>query len=126
MNAVNLLLIAFLTFLAPDRGPMPGKEQLPCDPVTGLVRMVKGRILVSSIKKGMTSKEVDRILGTCSGWSMSLGHSSTDWEGYGVYVSFTPPIAEIAGEESRVISVQWRVPLDVAASFSLGRLGHNR
>ncbi len=104
---------------------MPGKEQQPCDPVTGLVRMVKGRILVCSLKEGMSHEEVLRILGTCNGWSMNLGHDSSVWDGYGIVVNFTPPIALRAGSEARIVSVHWHVPYQIARWFSPKRLALN-
>jgi hypothetical protein len=90
MNTLNVLLIALLNFISPNKEYCPWgvKEPGLARTLTDVVWLAKGRILASLIKEGMTPKEVYLILGLPGVHCGASGFNNASWIGYGISIDF--------------------------------------
>jgi hypothetical protein len=91
MNAINFLLIALFTFLAPSKGycPLPREKSEVARALIHLARLGKGRVLALFIKEGMILKEVEQLLGGFHVTSGTNAHYNACWDAYGISVDFS-------------------------------------
>jgi hypothetical protein len=117
MNLVNLLLVAFLNFLAPNKEPLPvwNNDTGLKGTMIDLARLAKGRILVCFIKEGMTTDEVNKILALIEPCSVMIaggaGHNCSSYLEYGIHVEFTAPFGVDPQQyDPRVIRADFYIP----------------